>query len=55
MVKVNANEPILVLYNTLDCINLVAMEKMNLETMKVNVLDLLYLTIVYVLAWPVTS
>jgi hypothetical protein len=36
MVNVNANEPILVLYNTLDCINLVATEKRNLETVKVK-------------------
>jgi hypothetical protein len=48
MVKVNANEPILVLYNTFDCINPVAIEKRNLEIMKVNLLDLLYLTIVHV-------
>jgi hypothetical protein len=48
MVKVNANELILVLYNTLDCINPVAMEKRNLETVKVKLPDLLYLTIVHV-------
>jgi hypothetical protein len=48
MVKVNANEPILVVYNTLECINPVAMEKMNLETVKVKLPDLLYLTIVHV-------
>jgi hypothetical protein len=48
MVEVNANEPVLVLYNTLDCINPVAMEKRNLETMKVKLPDLLYLTIVHV-------
>jgi hypothetical protein len=36
MVNVNANEPVLVLYNTLDCINPVATEKMNLETLKVK-------------------
>jgi hypothetical protein len=48
MVKVNANEPILVLYNTFDGINPVAIEKRNLEIMKVNLLDLLYLTIVHV-------
>jgi hypothetical protein len=47
MVKVNANEPILVVYNTFDCINPVAIEKRNLETVKVKLLDLLYLTIVY--------
>jgi hypothetical protein len=48
MVKVNANELILVLYNTLDCINLAAMEKRNLETVKVKLLDLFYMTIVHV-------
>jgi hypothetical protein len=48
MVKVNANEHVLVLYNTTDCINLVATEKRNLETMKVKLPDLLYLTIVHV-------
>jgi hypothetical protein len=46
MVKVNANEPILVFYNTLDCINPVAIEKRNLENMKVKLLYLL-LTIVH--------
>jgi hypothetical protein len=49
MVKVNANEPVLVLYKTLDCNNLVAMEKRNLETVKVKLPNLLYLTIVQVL------
>jgi hypothetical protein len=48
MVKVNATEPVLVLYNTLDSINTVATEKRNLETMKVKPLDHLYLTIVHV-------
>jgi hypothetical protein len=48
MVKININEPVLVLYNTLGCMNLVAMEKRNLETMKVKLPDLLYLTIVHV-------
>jgi hypothetical protein len=48
MVKVNANEPVLVLYNTLDWINPVATEKSNLETVKVKLPDLLYLTIVHV-------
>jgi hypothetical protein len=48
MVKVNANELILVFYNTLDCINPGATEKRNLETMKVQLSDLLYLNIVYV-------
>jgi hypothetical protein len=47
-VKVNANEHVLVLYNTLDCINLVAIEKRNLETVKVKLIDLLYLTTVHV-------
>jgi hypothetical protein len=47
-VKVNANELVLVLYNTLDSINLGAKEKRNLETVKVKLSDLLYLTIVYV-------
>jgi hypothetical protein len=47
MVKVNANELILVLYNTLDCINPITMEKRNLETVKVKLPDLLYLTIVH--------
>jgi hypothetical protein len=36
MVKVNANEPILVLYNTIDYINLVATEKRNLKIVKVK-------------------
>jgi hypothetical protein len=48
MVMVNANEVILVLYNTLDSINPVATEKRNLEIVKVNLLDLLYLTIVHI-------
>jgi hypothetical protein len=48
MVKVNANEHILVLYNTLDSINPGATEKRNLETVKVKLTDLLYLTIVHV-------
>jgi hypothetical protein len=48
MVKVNANEPVLVLYNTPGCINLVATRKRNLETVKVKLPDLLYLTIVHV-------
>jgi hypothetical protein len=47
-VKVNANEPILVLYNTLDCINPVATEKRNLKIVKVKLPDLLYLIIVHV-------
>jgi hypothetical protein len=47
MVKVNTNEPIiLVFYKTIDCINPVAMEKWNLETMKVKLSNLLYLIIV---------
>jgi hypothetical protein len=50
MVKVNANELILILYNTLDSINLVATEKRNLETV-------MYLTIVlvFVLAHSIIS
>jgi hypothetical protein len=35
-VKINANEPVLVLYNTLDSINPVATKKRNLETVKVK-------------------
>jgi hypothetical protein len=42
MVKVNANEPVLVLYKTLDCINPAATKKRNLETVKVKLPDLLY-------------
>jgi hypothetical protein len=48
MVKVNTNEPVLVLNNTLDSINPGTMEKMNLEIMKVKLSDLLYLTIIHV-------
>jgi hypothetical protein len=48
MVKVNANDPVLVMYNTRDCINPVATKKRNLETVKVKLSYLLYLTIVYV-------
>jgi hypothetical protein len=48
MVKVNANESVLVLYNTHDCINLVGMKKRNLETVKVKLSDLLYLIIVHI-------
>jgi hypothetical protein len=44
----DTNEIVLVLYNTLDCINRVATEKRNLVTVKVKLLDLLYLTIVHV-------
>jgi hypothetical protein len=47
-VKVNANEPVLILYNTLDCINPIATKKRNLKTVKVKLSDLLYLTIVHV-------
>jgi hypothetical protein len=47
-VKVNANELIHVLYNTLDSINPVATEKRNLETVKVKLPNLLCLTIVHV-------
>jgi hypothetical protein len=52
MVKVNANEPVLVLYNTIDCINPVAIEMKNLEIVKVKLPDLLYLTIVHVFVLP---
>jgi hypothetical protein len=48
MVKVNTNELVLVLYNTLDRINSIAMEKRNLETVKVKLPDLFFLTIVHV-------
>jgi hypothetical protein len=44
----DTNEIVLALYNTLDCINQVATEKGNLVTVKVKLLDLLYLTIVHV-------
>jgi hypothetical protein len=47
-IKVNANKLVLILYNTLDCINPVATKKWNLETMKVKLTDLLYLTIVHI-------
>jgi hypothetical protein len=45
--KVNGNEPVLVFYDTLVCINPVAMEKRNLEIIKVKLPDLLYLAIVH--------
>jgi hypothetical protein len=45
---VNGNEPVLVFYDTLVCINPVATEKRNMETMKVKLPDLLYLAIVHV-------
>jgi hypothetical protein len=48
MVKVNVNELVLVLYNTLDFINPVTTEKRNPETVKVKLPNLLYLIIVYV-------
>jgi hypothetical protein len=48
MVKVNANEPVLVLYSAPDSINPGVTEKRNLETVKVKLPDLLYLTIVHV-------
>jgi hypothetical protein len=48
MVEVNANEPVLVLYNALDSINPVVTEKRNLKTMKVKLSYLLYLTIVHI-------
>jgi hypothetical protein len=47
MIKVNVNEHVLVFYNILDCIKPVAMKKRNLETMKVKLPDLLYLTIIH--------
>jgi hypothetical protein len=47
MVKVNANEPILIFYYTHDCINPVAIEKRKLETVKVKLLEVLYLPIVH--------
>jgi hypothetical protein len=47
MVKFNTNEFILVFYNTLICINPVAMKKRNIKTVKVKLLDLLYLTVVH--------
>jgi hypothetical protein len=47
MVKVNTNKSVLVFYNMLDCINLVAMKKRNLKTVKVKLPDLLYLTIIH--------
>jgi hypothetical protein len=40
-------EYVLVFYNTLDCINLVVIEKRNLETVKVKLTALLYFTIVH--------
>jgi hypothetical protein len=48
MVKVNANELVLVFSNILDCINPIATEKRNLKIVKVKLPDLLYLTIVYI-------
>jgi hypothetical protein len=48
MVKIGANELVLVFYNALDYINSVATEKKNLETVKVKLTDLLYLTILHV-------
>jgi hypothetical protein len=45
---VNGNEPVLVFYDTLVCINPVATEKRNMGTMKVKLPDLLYLAIVHV-------
>jgi hypothetical protein len=57
MIKVNANELVLVFYNTLDCINPITTEKRNLETVQVKLPNLLYLTIVhaFVLARNVLS
>jgi hypothetical protein len=48
MLKVNANEPVFVLYNIIDSINPGVTKKRNLEIVKVKLLDLLYLTIVHV-------
>jgi hypothetical protein len=48
MLKVNANEPVFVLYNIIDSINPGATKKRNLKIVKVKLLDLLYLTIVHV-------
>jgi hypothetical protein len=48
MVKGNTNETVFVLYNTPGCINPVAMEKRNLETVKVKLPNILYLTIVHI-------
>jgi hypothetical protein len=47
MVEVNAKELVLVFYDTIMCINPVATEKRNLETVEVKLSDLLYLTIVH--------
>jgi hypothetical protein len=47
MVEVNAKEHVLVFYETIMCINPVATEKRNLETVEVKLSDLLYLTIVH--------
>jgi hypothetical protein len=47
MVKVKSNEPILVFYDTLVCINPVATKKRNLETMKVKLSNLMYLAIIH--------
>jgi hypothetical protein len=47
MVKVNAIELLLFFYNTLDCINPVTTKNRNLETMKVKLSYILYLTIVH--------
>jgi uncharacterized protein YunC (DUF1805 family) len=47
MVKVNANEHVLIFYNTLACINQVTTKKRNLEIMKVRLPNLSYLTIVH--------
>jgi hypothetical protein len=47
MVKINANEPIIIFYKTLDCSNPVTTKKRNLEIVKVKLSDLLYLIIVH--------
>jgi integral membrane sensor domain MASE1 len=55
MVKVNANELVLVLYNTLDSINSGATKKRNLETVKVKLSDLLTIVHIFVLARSIMS
>jgi hypothetical protein len=45
---INANEPVLVLYNTPGCINPVIMKKMNIKTVIVKLSDLLYLIVIYI-------
>jgi hypothetical protein len=47
MVKVNANELVLVFYNILNCINPIVTKKRNLKIVKVKLVDLLYLIILH--------